>query len=292
MAGGRIAEVRLALGGVATKPWRARAAERAARRRPGHHETFTRAAEAELAPAVPHGMNAFKIELARRTMVRAWRRSAQRGGDRHEPGDRPAPSTGWTAATRYAATRATRPRSRVTNLAHAVVVERKIASGRITAIDTSAGRAGRGCAGRAHPPQPGPGSPPCRGCSPRWPGWPRRGRPSSRCRTRSSTTAASRSPSWSPTPSSAPTTRRTLIRIELRDQTPRPPCWTRAATGRTSRSGSSAACCPGTRPRGDVAKRRWPRREVCVDATYRFAPTTTTRSSRRPPPRSGRTSTG
>ncbi|WP_200212596.1 FAD binding domain-containing protein [Micromonospora coerulea] len=80
VAGGRIAEIRLALGGVATKPWRARAAERVLDGAPATIEAFTRAAEAELAPAVPHGMNAFKIELARRTMVRALEEMAQREG--------------------------------------------------------------------------------------------------------------------------------------------------------------------------------------------------------------------
>ncbi|MFI6262827.1 FAD binding domain-containing protein [Micromonospora sp. NPDC051006] len=78
VAGGRIAEIRLALGGVATKPWRARAAEQVLDGAPATVESFTRAAEAELAGAVPHGMNAFKIELARRTMVRALTAMAQR----------------------------------------------------------------------------------------------------------------------------------------------------------------------------------------------------------------------
>ncbi|MFC3500234.1 FAD binding domain-containing protein [Micromonospora krabiensis] len=68
---GRIAEIRMALGGVATKPWRARAAERVLDGAPATVESFTRAAEAELAQAVPHGMNAFKVELARRTIVRS-----------------------------------------------------------------------------------------------------------------------------------------------------------------------------------------------------------------------------
>jgi xanthine dehydrogenase YagS FAD-binding subunit len=79
-ADGRITEVRLALGGVATKPWRARQAERLLDGAPATTESFIRAAEAELAPAVPHGMNAFKIELARRTMVRALQTMAQREG--------------------------------------------------------------------------------------------------------------------------------------------------------------------------------------------------------------------
>ncbi|WP_346534420.1 xanthine dehydrogenase family protein subunit M [Micromonospora sp. DPT] len=80
VVGGRIAEIRLALGGVATKPWRARAAERVLEGAPATTDSFTRAAETELAQAVPHGMNAFKIELARRTMVRALAEMAEREG--------------------------------------------------------------------------------------------------------------------------------------------------------------------------------------------------------------------
>ncbi|RKN34457.1 FAD binding domain-containing protein [Micromonospora musae] len=77
---GRITEIRLALGGVATKPWRARAAEAALDGAPATTDSFTRAAEAELATAVPHGMNAFKIELAKRTIVRALTEMTQREG--------------------------------------------------------------------------------------------------------------------------------------------------------------------------------------------------------------------
>jgi xanthine dehydrogenase YagS FAD-binding subunit len=69
--GGKIADARLALGGVAAKPWRAHAAEKLlAGARPGQ-EVFGRAAEAALANAKPSGDNAFKIELARRIIVRA-----------------------------------------------------------------------------------------------------------------------------------------------------------------------------------------------------------------------------
>ncbi|SIQ35583.1 FAD binding domain-containing protein [Micromonospora avicenniae] len=80
VAGGRIAEIRLALGGVATKPWRARAAERELDGAPATPESFTRAAEAEMAGATPHGMNAFKIELGKRTIVRALTEMAEREG--------------------------------------------------------------------------------------------------------------------------------------------------------------------------------------------------------------------
>ncbi|MFC6082020.1 FAD binding domain-containing protein [Sphaerisporangium aureirubrum] len=66
---GEVAGVRLALGGVATKPWRAHEAERALTGAPATEESFRRAADAELAPATGGPDNTFKIELARRTIV-------------------------------------------------------------------------------------------------------------------------------------------------------------------------------------------------------------------------------
>jgi xanthine dehydrogenase YagS FAD-binding subunit len=68
---GTVAQVRLALGGVATKPWRARRAEAALLGRPATAASFARAAARELAAAAPRPMNAFKVELARRAIVRA-----------------------------------------------------------------------------------------------------------------------------------------------------------------------------------------------------------------------------
>lgn len=70
LEGGRIGEARLALGGVALKPWRARAAEAALTGAEPTERSFARAAEAALAEARPSGDNAFKIELARRLIVR------------------------------------------------------------------------------------------------------------------------------------------------------------------------------------------------------------------------------
>ncbi|PRY19812.1 FAD binding domain-containing protein [Pseudosporangium ferrugineum] len=64
---GRVAGVRLALGGVAHKPWRARRAEELLRGGPATTAAFSDALRTELAPAVPLRDNAFKIELARRT---------------------------------------------------------------------------------------------------------------------------------------------------------------------------------------------------------------------------------
>ncbi len=66
---GRVADVRLALGGVAHKPWRARIAEGALIGGPASPAAFRAAAEAELAAAVPLSDNGFKIELAVRTIT-------------------------------------------------------------------------------------------------------------------------------------------------------------------------------------------------------------------------------
>ncbi len=68
--GTTIRTARVALGGVAAKPWRARAAEAALEGAPASPATFARAAELALVEARPSGDNAFKIELARRLIVR------------------------------------------------------------------------------------------------------------------------------------------------------------------------------------------------------------------------------
>lgn len=65
---GVIDDVRIAFGGVATKPWRAFRAEGALRGQPATPAAFAAAAAAELADATPLAGNAFKIELARRTL--------------------------------------------------------------------------------------------------------------------------------------------------------------------------------------------------------------------------------
>jgi xanthine dehydrogenase YagS FAD-binding subunit len=67
---GVVAGVRLALGGVGTKPWRARRAEAELIGAPATAEQFAIAAEAELAAAAPSEHNAFKVELAKRAIVR------------------------------------------------------------------------------------------------------------------------------------------------------------------------------------------------------------------------------
>jgi xanthine dehydrogenase YagS FAD-binding subunit len=69
---GAIAEARIALGGVALKPWRAGPAETSLTGRPPDRASFRAAAELALAEATPSApANAFKIELARRVITRA-----------------------------------------------------------------------------------------------------------------------------------------------------------------------------------------------------------------------------
>ena len=69
MDGGRIADVRIAFGGVAHKPWRASKAEAALRNGPATEQAFQAAATAELADAKPLRENGFKVELATRALI-------------------------------------------------------------------------------------------------------------------------------------------------------------------------------------------------------------------------------
>ena len=79
---GKITAVRLALGGVAAKPWRAHVAERALLGNAATPETFRRAAEAELASARAASHNGFKIELATRTITGVLRELTEPGDAR------------------------------------------------------------------------------------------------------------------------------------------------------------------------------------------------------------------
>jgi xanthine dehydrogenase YagS FAD-binding subunit len=72
MQDGAIVQARLSLGGVAAKPWRAREAEAILTGRRPDNAAFAEAALAALANAKPSGTNAYKIELARRVVVRAF----------------------------------------------------------------------------------------------------------------------------------------------------------------------------------------------------------------------------
>ena len=78
VTGAEIATARIALGGVAHKPWRARRAEEVVVGAPAEPETFLAAADAELADAEPLPGNEFKIELARRTLVAQLRALTER----------------------------------------------------------------------------------------------------------------------------------------------------------------------------------------------------------------------
>ncbi|HYZ00795.1 MAG TPA: xanthine dehydrogenase family protein subunit M [Candidatus Binatia bacterium] len=68
---GVITEARVGLGGVGTVPWRAREAEAVLRGGAATDTTFRAAADAALAGATPHPGTAFKVELGKRTLVRA-----------------------------------------------------------------------------------------------------------------------------------------------------------------------------------------------------------------------------
>ncbi len=78
VTGAEIATARIALGGVAHKPWRARRAEEVLVGAPAEPETFLAAADAELADAEPLPGNEFKVELARRTLVAQLRALTER----------------------------------------------------------------------------------------------------------------------------------------------------------------------------------------------------------------------
>lgn len=76
VVGGKVESVRIAFGGVAHKPWRARKAEAALLQKEATEANFQHAAEVELADARGYGSNDFKIPLARRTLVATLRDAA------------------------------------------------------------------------------------------------------------------------------------------------------------------------------------------------------------------------
>ena len=77
LEGGRIKEARLALGGVAHKPWRKPEAEAALRGEAADEQSFTKAADLLLRDAKGFEHNAFKIGLARRAVVRTLTQAAK-----------------------------------------------------------------------------------------------------------------------------------------------------------------------------------------------------------------------
>jgi xanthine dehydrogenase YagS FAD-binding subunit len=71
MQGKRVQRIRIALGGVGTKPWRSTEAENVLEGHDASEQNFRAAAEAALRDAKPMHDNAFKVVLAKRTLVRA-----------------------------------------------------------------------------------------------------------------------------------------------------------------------------------------------------------------------------
>jgi xanthine dehydrogenase YagS FAD-binding subunit len=74
---GTIDDARVVLGGVAHKPWRAYEAEAVLKTRAATTESYRLAADAALARAIGRGHNDFKIELAKRTLIRTLARLAE-----------------------------------------------------------------------------------------------------------------------------------------------------------------------------------------------------------------------
>jgi len=77
MDGGTISDVRVALGGVAHKPWRDKAAEAMLKGQAPLKEHFEKFAATVLQDAIGYGHNTFKIELAKRAIVRALTTAAE-----------------------------------------------------------------------------------------------------------------------------------------------------------------------------------------------------------------------
>ena len=74
--GGKIRDVRIAMGGVAPKPWRATQAEKFLVGKAPSEESFRAAADAEMKGAKPLEHNKFKVELGRRAIVLALKRAS------------------------------------------------------------------------------------------------------------------------------------------------------------------------------------------------------------------------
>ncbi len=76
IARGKVKQVRIAMGGVGTKPWRSPEAEAALEGKPADAVNFRKAAEAALREAKPQSENKFKIELAKRCLTHALKMAA------------------------------------------------------------------------------------------------------------------------------------------------------------------------------------------------------------------------
>jgi xanthine dehydrogenase YagS FAD-binding subunit len=71
MQGRTIAQARIALGGVGTRPWRSREAEQVLHGKTAGKDLFAKAADAALQGARPQSQNGFKIDLAKRCLIQA-----------------------------------------------------------------------------------------------------------------------------------------------------------------------------------------------------------------------------
>ena len=77
LEGNTIKQARVVMGSVAHKPWRSLEAEAALAGKPAAEENFRGAAEAALVAAKPLAHNAYKVELAKRAIVRALMRASK-----------------------------------------------------------------------------------------------------------------------------------------------------------------------------------------------------------------------
>ncbi|HEX3101751.1 MAG TPA: xanthine dehydrogenase family protein subunit M [Pyrinomonadaceae bacterium] len=78
ISGGKIKQVRLAMGGVAPKPWRALNAEKVLIGKAPDDDIYRAAAEAEMKDAKPLAHNKFKVELGKRAIVLALKRATRK----------------------------------------------------------------------------------------------------------------------------------------------------------------------------------------------------------------------
>ena len=156
--GKTIRDLRVALGGVATKPWRARAVEEALRGKVLEPEAVKRASLLAVEGAVDHGANRYKIDLAPRVVARAILKMGEIGMTVHRSQSKARRCLGrrrrGNASARGCRASTGRRRSPVlpsmpssigpARLVHAVIVQSTIAAGRVRAIDTAAAEASPG----------------------------------------------------------------------------------------------------------------------------------------------------
>jgi xanthine dehydrogenase YagS FAD-binding subunit len=79
LSGNQISDVRIAMGGVAHRPWRALTAEKMLKGKAATEANFKAAAEAEMAAAKPHEYNKFKVKLGKRAIALALNKALNNG---------------------------------------------------------------------------------------------------------------------------------------------------------------------------------------------------------------------